>query len=280
LDAGCGCEVQTYSDGAEASSNAFGFPIARGVIRSLYPEALRFPIKCKLVSCVCAAMSIFMTAAMYAQEPSPGFNSKWRNADGSSKLMLEFGGGFDKAAGATTRYQDLGWNYRMGGGYRVNRRVGVTVVYGYDRFSIPQSIVDSVFGDGSTGDEGIVGHVHLWSLTLQPVVEVIHSERNGLYVTGGGGFYRKVTTFSAPCNPNGQDPCFLGALGEDRISNNAGGANGAVGVAHRISNTYNAKLFLEAGYVWVDNMASPNNPGYPPANQRTAYFPITAGVRW
>ncbi len=45
-----------------------------------------------------------------------------------------------------------------------------------------------------TGSDG--GHAHIWSLTLAPVVDLMPKHTNDFYVTGGGGFYRKVTSFT------------------------------------------------------------------------------------
>jgi hypothetical protein len=239
----------------------------------------------KAMCLLCLSSLALIPRVVSAQEPSSGYNTRWRNTDGSSKLMVEFAGGFDTTAGATRRYQTSGWNYRMGAGYRLKRRLGAMIEYNYDHFSVPQPLVDSIFVSTYYGNQGVVGRVHLWSLTLQPTFEVVQTEHYGLYLTGGGGFYRKVTVFSestSKCNPTGSyvNVCVLGSSGEYRLSNNAGGMNVGAGIARRISDSSNAKLFIEGRYVWVDNTPSSHNTAYPPANQRTGYFPVSAGVRW
>ena len=44
---------------------------------------------------------------------------------------------------------------------------------------------------GATG-----GNVHLWSVGIDPVFDLFPKSNNSVYVTGGGGFYRKVTNFT------------------------------------------------------------------------------------
>lgn len=65
-----------------------------------------------------------------AQSPTPGYNSPWRNPDGSVKLALEIGGGIDTAMGPTRHYQERGWNVTVGGGYNFNRHYGVLLDMG------------------------------------------------------------------------------------------------------------------------------------------------------
>ena len=44
----------------------------------------------------------------------------------------------------------------------------------------------------------------IWSFSLDPVFDIIPKAANGVYVTGGAGFYRKVTNFQ---NPEAQQYC-------------------------------------------------------------------------
>jgi hypothetical protein len=184
-----------------------------------------------------------------AQQPTPGYNSRWRTADGTEKLALAFGGGYDITAGGARHNQTRGWDYMMQGGYNFNHLIGVSAEYSFDHFVIPEAV-----GPGS---------VHLWSATLQPTFHYFRTEHFGGYVLGGGGFYRKLTS-----------------LNEGELSNNAGGADVGTGIAWRVSDNSNAKFFAEARYVWVDNQPSPQNTYYAPANERTAFFPVVGGIRW
>jgi hypothetical protein len=216
-----------------------------------------------------------------AQSATPGWNTAWRNADGSLKDVVELGGGYDVTAGATRKYQGPGWHYRVGAGYRLNKRFAALVEYNYDHFSIPQPLVDSFFACAGCN----VGTDHLWSLTLEPTIDYFSTEHVGGYLIGGGGFYRKVTVF----RPRGAEyPCPIGAVSctyapgdtTDHFSNNSGGANLGAGFAWRAWDSTNTKLFIEGRYVWVDNTVSSQNTVHSLATERTGYFPITTGVRW
>ncbi len=207
-----------------------------------------------------------------AQEPTPGWNTPWRNADGSLKLAIELGGGINRTAGAARSFQGAGWNYRIGGGYRLNRRIAALIEYNYDRFSVPQSATALL--NLSSGANS--ANVHLWSFTLEPTLQYFSTERVGGYLIGGGGFYRKIVVSKFIC-PYGENCGLAFADSRNIFSNNAGGANFGTGIAWRVWDHSNTKVFLEARYVWVDNTRSPNPAAFP---TRTGYFPATAGVRW
>ena len=219
-----------------------------------------------------------------AQESTPGWNSGWRNADGSLKLALAFGGGYDTSAGATRKYQGVGWNYRMGAGYRLNRRFAALVEYGFDHFGIPQSQAPYIYRNFLNPPTSVDGNIHLWSVTLEPTFNYFQTEHYGGYLVGGGGFYRKLTSINLPANQcvlfGGFPACFPVTAAMTHTSNNAGGANLGAGFGWRVWDHSNTKLFLEARYVWIDGQSSPNNTLYPPANYHTGYYPITGGVRW
>lgn len=218
-----------------------------------------------------------------AQAPTPGYNSPWRNPDGSVKLALELGGGIDTAVGSTRRYQERGWNLTVGGGYTFNRHYSLLLEYGFHHAMVPPFPGPPATGNSSA--QPVIGAIRLWSVTAEPVVHYFSTEHFGGYLIGGGGFYRKLTAIDSG-NPNFACPA-PSQLGSTcivapgtRFSNNAGGLNIGTGLAWRVSDLSNAKVYVEARYTWVDNQPSPTNPDYPPANYRTGYIPLTGGLRW
>lgn len=228
------------------------------------------------VRVVLSLIFLFSVVALAAQGPSPGYSSPWRHQDGSQKLALYFAGGINPVLGNTRASQNHGWNFRMGGGYRFNQRYAALLEYGYDHFQTPQPVVTSLFLTPT-----YEGKVHLWSIGVQPTMELVHSSRFGLYATGGVGFYRKKTKFQyvpPPCNRSLTD-CTVAVPSISR-SNNAPGFNGGAGIAWRWSEFGPVKIFLEARYVRVANKANANSTFYLPANQTTEYIPILAGFRW
>jgi hypothetical protein len=100
-------------------------------------------------------------------------------------------------------------------------------------------------------------------------------------VTGGGGFYRKLTTFSTPVYLGIGCDYFYGCYPQyanqtvSHFSSNQGGLNIGTGLTHNIGN--GAKIYAEARYLWV------NSPG-PTATQvgsgTVSMIPVTFGIRF
>lgn len=212
----------------------------------------------------------------------PTYSDRWTNADGSNKYSVEFGGGFDLPTGATKKYQNTGWNIKVGGGYNFSQRIGVMLDYDYAHFGIPSSVLNTVNPNGG-------GDTHLWSLTANPIFNYKTSGKLGGYLVAGGGFYRKLVAFNQPFNSQcayySYFGCIPGVVSQTvaHFSNNAFGLNFGTGVTYKFSEYSHFKVFAEARYTWVDNQQSKNSTspsGYAPTNYRTEYIPVTFGVRW
>ena len=198
-------------------------------------------------------------------------------------FTFEGGGGFTVPTGSGRQYENSGWNVKVGGGYKFNSRLSTMLDYDYVSMGVPGAILDQVNPQGG-------GATHLWSLTVNPIYNYKSIGRWGGYLVGGGGFYRKVVNFTQPFSDYCAyyDPyygCIPGVVNQTvaHFSNNAGGLNFGTGFTYRLSDSGRTKLFVEGRYVWVDNQPSANNTastGYAPANDRTEYIPITAGIRF
>jgi hypothetical protein len=202
----------------------------------------------RFTSCLVFAFFLYLTfLPAHAQLPPPGYNSPWRTADGSEKLALEFGGGWAPAVGSTRQLQTRGWDYTMGAGYNFNRHLALLGEYNFDRFTVPlQPKLSATLP--------ISGSIHIWSVTADPKFQYFATDWVGAYVIGGGGFYRLSSDSE-------------GATSE---SNDAAGINFGTGIALKISENSNAKLYAEARYVWIDNKPTPHSN----------YVPLTMGLRW
>jgi hypothetical protein len=216
----------------------------------------------------------------------PTYKDKSTNSDGSTKIAFEAGAGFNHPAGSTQNYQTTGWNISVGAGRNFNRALGVLLQYDYDNMGLPGYILDAFSASQNTQ---VTGNTHLWSITANPVISFSDPHAHvGAYIVFGGGFYRKLTNLQEPGVGEYCDPyygCYYTTVNQTvaHWSNNAGGVNGGLGLTYKFSSYSNAKLFMEARYTWVDNMASPNNTaanGYPPNNYHTMYFPVTFGIRF
>ena len=197
-------------------------------------------------------------------------------------LAFEAGGGFNGPVGNSSNYITWGGNFTVGGGLHLNKRFSVLAEYQFMDDKLPGSVIAET---GATG-----GDAHIWSLTIDPVVDLFPKSTNSVYVTGGGGFYRKVTSFTDPEESEFCEffECFEGTQNEvvGHFSSNQGGWNIGGGYTHRLGGIYNdgnMKLFAEVRYLDVLTPASaiaPNGLGVATVGSGTRLIPITLGLRW
>ena len=186
-------------------------------------------------------------------------------------LAFEAGGGINAPIGNDNPFITWGGNFTVGGGLRLQKHISVLAEYQF---------IDDKLPGGLIADAGAVGgHAHIWSLTLDPVIDLFPSRANDMYVTGGGGFYRKVTTFTDPVEV--EECYYFCVVGTEDVtvshfSSNQGGLNFGVGLTHRFNPDSNMRVFAEARYVWINT---------PPIGQRdglgtTGLIPVTVGLRF
>jgi hypothetical protein len=196
-----------------------------------------------------------------------------------SRMALEFGGGFNAPSGSDQQnYITWGGQFVVGGGYRFNRHLAALLEYQFIDDKLPGRLI------GETGANG--GDAHIWSLTVAPVVDLFPKSTNDLYVTGGGGFYRKVTNFTDPT-----EYCEFYYCGTENevighFSSNQGGWNIGGGFTHRMGGVYGdgrMKLFAEVRYLDVLTPAvttEPNGLGQTSVAADTKLIPVTLGLRF
>jgi hypothetical protein len=205
--------------------------------------------------------------------------SGWRHSL-VSKYALEFGGGFN--APTDKNYITWGAQFTMGAGVNFSKRFALLAEYQFISDKLPGKLI------AETGANG--GHAHIWSLTLDPVVSLFPNSENDIYVTGGGGFYRKVTSFT---DPQQTQYCYYYYCGIGTVnavvghfSSNQGGFNFGGGYQHRMGGMYGdskMKLFAEVRYVDVLTPAvttQPNGLGTTTVGAGTKVIPVSVGLRW
>jgi hypothetical protein len=186
-----------------------------------------------------------------------------------SHLTYEFGGGFNRPNANTRTYLTWGGNFGGGVGYRFNDRLRAFLDYQFIDDKLPGSVIAEVGAEG--------GHAHIWSLTANPEVDLLRKRANTPYLTGGFGFYRKVTSYT---DPQEVEDGFGGVGEQNQVvahfsSNQYGGSIGA-GLRHRLSSDGNMSVFAEVRYLFVN---TPSNPAYNVLGS-TAIIPLTVGVRF
>ena len=201
--------------------------------------------------------------------------------DAASHLAIEVGGGFNGPAGDK---KDITWGgqFVLGGGVDFNPHLSALLEYQFIDDKLPGALIAET---GATG-----GHAHIWSFTLDPVVDAFPKASNDFYVTGGGGFFRKVTSFTdiEPQEYCEYFYCGIGYAPETvgHFSSNQGGFSIGGGYIHRMGGIYGTskmKLFAEVRYLDVLSPAltsQPNGLGTVSVAADTKLIPITLGIRW
>ncbi|MGB8538412.1 MAG: hypothetical protein WCD57_18465 [Acidobacteriaceae bacterium] len=218
-------------------------------------------------------------AALQDQYPNQGgYNRSSYNSHHSDSLSdhiaVELGAGFNVPSGNTTTWQAVGYSINLGGGWMFNNRIGVLAEYTFNRANIPINTLTNI----NEPD----GNVHVWSLGLEPIIYYKTGGHLGGYVIGGGGFYRKLTSFTEPvflgdfCDFFGCFPQFSNVT-LSHFSSNQGGVNFGTGITFKPNADGKAKFYAEARYVWVDSPpATASHVGTGTVNM----FPVTFGFRW
>jgi len=199
-----------------------------------------------------------------------------------SHLAFEAGGGFNAPSQGSSPYITYGGNLTVGAGVRLEKHISVLAEYQFMDDKLPGAFI------GETGANG--GHAHIWSLSLDPVIDLAPGRKNDIYVTGGYGFYRKVTSFTDPQEVEYCDYYYCGIGTENAVvghfSSNQGGWNAGAGYTHTLGSQMlgnNVKLFAEARFLDIDTPAVQSNPnglGTTTVAAGTKLVPVTLGIRF
>jgi hypothetical protein len=200
------------------------------------------------------------------------------------RMTWEVGGGFN-APVFDPHSVTWGGQFLAGAGYNFNRYLALMAEYQFIHDKLPGRIISQA---GATG-----GYATIWSATMAPVVDLFPYASNDLYLTGGGGFYRKVTNFTNPqlayycsyyygyCSLTTQNVVI------GHFSSNQGGVNIGLGYQHRFGGLYGegrTKIFAEARYTEIFNPAvvgiTPSGLGVTSVEAHTRIIPVNFGFRW
>lgn len=201
----------------------------------------------------------------------------------SSHLAFEAGGGGNGPVSDSNSQITWGGNLTVGGGWRFNPWLSALVEYQFIDDKLPGSLIAQA---GATG-----GNAHIWSFSIDPVVDLMPKSHNSIYVTGGDGFYRKVTNFTDPEPAEYCTYFYCGVTYEPTVvghySSNQNGWNIGAGFSHRFGSPYGdesrMKIFAEVRYLEVMSPAvttQANGLGTTTVSADTKLIPITLGVRF
>lgn len=187
------------------------------------------------------------------------------SAQETSHFAFQLGVGFTEPVGRTGMYTDVGYNTSAGVGYNFNSYLGALIDLNVDSVGVNSPTLNSIGVHG--------GNVNVFSATLDPIVHVMPHSRMDVYVTGGGGEYRREQIFVAPLfSPVNNGASYFGIASSGPIpsssSVNRPGVDIGMGIA--VGGKWRGKFYAEAKY----NRIFLSGPFH------MDYVPVTFGYRW
>jgi hypothetical protein len=232
----------------------------------------------------------------------PNYNDSRTNSDGSAKYTFFVGGGFTLPVGDSHSYLATSYNVQAGAGRNFNKTFGAVVQFDWANFGFQTATLNNLLAIynslGATDQNGnplsqLGGNSHIWSFTLDPIMNFYTSDTWGAYVIGGGGLYHKTANFTVPTIGTACDffGCFQFAANStiDKYTSNAFGVNGGAGLTYKFSRFAGERFYMEARYVYTFNSARPFSYGnangsgfdvFPQNSHKTGFIPVTFGIRF
>jgi hypothetical protein len=192
----------------------------------------------------------------------------------ASHIAIVAGGGFSAPVqNSTEGYETWGYNLDFGAGWNFNKHFGVLFEYQFDRMKIPGATIAAVGAQG--------GNINTHLFLFDPVFYLYSHHSSGAYVTGGGGFSRKVTNFT---DLQSVQQCYYfcyygyAPVTVASFSSTQGAFDVGAGLTWKaFGPDSNAKLFAEARYIWVD---SPKPTSTTDGEGVEELVPVTFGIRF
>ena len=231
----------------------------------------------------------------------PNYSDSHTNPDGSSKYSFVIGGGFTLPVGGSHNYLSTSYDFQAGVGRNFNKKFGVQADFNWANFGFQTAtlnrqlaIYNSTCGFGGCGLTQLGGTSHIWSFTLDPIMNFYQSDTLGAYVIGGGGFYHKTANFTIPSIGQYCDPfygCYTYQANQtiDKYTSNAFGVNAGFGMTYKFSRFAGEKFYVEGRYIYTFNSERPFSYGdvngnnfnvFPQNSAKTGFIPITFGIRF
>jgi hypothetical protein len=230
----------------------------------------------------------------------PNYSDSHTNSDGSAKYTFLVGGGFTLPVGGSHNYLTTSYNIQAGVARNFNKTYGVQAEFDWANFGFQTSTLNNLLAiynstcQGGCGLTQLGGTSHIWSFTLDPIMNFYTSDSWGAYVVGGGGFYHKTANFTIPSLGQYCDPfygCFTYQANQtiDKYTSNAFGVNAGLGLTYKASQFSSIRFYVEGRYVYTFNSPRPFSFGdvngnnfnvFPQNSAKTGFIPITFGLRF
>ena len=192
------------------------------------------------------------------------------SAQSEQPITVNLGGGFTPLVGNLSNRLDNGWHLTGGAGYNLHGPFSLGLQFTYNGLGVNRSTLSQAGAPN--------GDAHLWSLTVDPKMQLPFASKFKPYVVGGVGYYRRTVNFTQPAlQPvTFYDPffgyLFPGVVPVNRVlatvTRDGIGGNLGAGWEAKLGNS-RASLFTEARY---HNAATGSVP--------TRMVPLTIGIRF
>jgi opacity protein-like surface antigen len=211
-----------------------------------------------LASRFCLTIALIVTCLTFSQ------------AQEQSRFTADVGAGVTPLSGKISDRLETGWNIGVSGGVNLNSVFSASLRYSFNGLGVNSSLLQRV----GTPD----GHSNLWSLTLDPKVQLGGFGRIRPYAVGGVGYYRRTVDFTRPVIVRDLffDPFFgiafsslvVEDLSVKRVTKGGVGGNLGAGFDIKLGDS-GVKVFSEARYEYADT-----------GNVPTRMIPVRFGLRW
>lgn len=197
----------------------------------------------------------------------PGYENK------ASHFAFVGGAGFTAPIGnATHGFETWGYNFDIGGGWNFTKNFGALFEYQFDKNKIPGATIAAVGAHGGN----INTHLFLFN-----GIYYFARRGSGAYVTGGGGFSRKVTNFT---DLQQGSVCYFFCYYVTQpvtvynFASTQAAADAGLGFYWKaFGQDSNGKLFLEARYIFVNSPAATRTKD---GEGTEEIIPVTVGIRF
>lgn len=227
---------------------------------------------------------------------APRYRGGNTNADGSEKYEAYAGVGLTLPVGTNSNYLTTSYGLQVGGGRNFNKHFALNVEFDYDHFGLTGAAISQqayLYDPVSNSYAGYLdANSHIWNFSVQPTYQIYSGEGLGAYVTGGAGFYHKVTNFTLPSEEEDlYGDVFEENVNVDHYTSNAPGFDCGLGLTYKFSHFSNEKFYAEVRYVYIENSARAGdtvataltytgNNYFPQNSNKTTYIPIKFGIRF
>ena len=230
-----------------------------------------------------ASIVVVLTAAAAAPAAAQDFH----------RVGVNFGGGWMFPLSGLKDSFDTGWTGEVGVTYNTSAKVGIQLLYAYDKMDGPARTINvfptPVAPASTTGILESNQHIHSGMLNMV-YTPAAHKGHIGGYLLGGIGIFDRAVEITTPSVGYGTvcDPywyvCYPSLVSIDKIVGSRSSTDFGIDIGAGLTFGHSPKLYVEMRYtyVWGPTVTSPSGSGTTSTSYSTnaQYLPLAFGIRW